>query len=131
MKQETIAGKTMYFCTSETGGPLILFAMYPGAPQEFDHLWECLLNSIPENNFVLMGFEGTDWNREFSPWKGEAAFGEEAFAGGGTDTLVWLKEECIPWLNRTFERNRRPCRIYLSLGGKEERTANRKMASGG
>lgn len=48
--------------------------------------------------YTLIVFEVDDWNAQLSPWQARAAFGDEALAGKGVETLVWLTGRCIPAL---------------------------------
>ena len=48
--------------------------------------------------YTLIVFEVDDWNAQLSPWQARAAFGDEALAGKGADTLAWLTGRCIPLL---------------------------------
>lgn len=164
-----------------TGGPIIFWGMYPHQENEVEHLWESLMEVVPEQDFLLIAFQVEDWNRDFSPWKAPAVFGTEGFPGQGAETLRWLTEECIPYIDQTFETTERErwlvgyslaglfalwaayetevfsgiaccsgslwfqgwdayvrehsfrskCNIYLSLGGKEEKTKNQVMATVG
>ena len=100
---------------------------------------------------MLVAFQVEDWNRDFSPWEALAVFGTEAFAGQGKRTLKWLVEEGVPYIDifsgieccsgslwfkdwEIYMREhtlKRKCSVYLSLGGKEEKTKNAVMATVG
>ena len=61
----------------------------------------------PGQNFMLVAFQVEDWNRDFSPWEAPAMFGTERFSGQGAETLRWLTEECMPYIDQTFDTERR------------------------
>lgn len=173
--------KQLHIMQNGAGGPVIFWGMYPHQANEVEHLWDSLMELVPDQNFLLVAFQVEDWNRDFSPWKAPAAFGTEGFPGQGAETLSWLTEQCIPYIDQTFDTKeqehwivgyslaglfalwaayesdafsgvaccsgslwfqdwdkyvkenalKRRCCIYLSLGGKEEMTKNRVMATVG
>ena len=172
-----VAGKKCDIWQQGSGGPEILWGMYPHEGNELAHMQECLEEMCPAQNFLLAAFQAADWNRDFSPWEAPAAFGKDDFAGGGPETLRWLKEEYVPYLRECYGADRPlfligyslaglfalwaayqsdlfsgiaccsgslwfegwdefvtenevrcECAVYLSLGGKEEKTDNPVMA---
>ncbi|MDE7272069.1 MAG: alpha/beta hydrolase [Lachnospiraceae bacterium] len=140
-----------------------------------------LKKQAPDANFLLTAYESENWNDDFSPWAAPAVFGKEGFGGKANDTLKWLTEYCIPYIEADkpeiarfsvgyslaglfglwvycecekfagavscsgslwyegwldYVRKAAVCRdeknyIYLSLGDKEEKTRNRRMATVG
>ena len=176
-----VADIQLHIVQNGSGGPVIFWGMYPHQQNEVEHLWESLLELVPEQNFLLVAFQVENWNRDFSPWEASAVFGKEGFAGQGLKTLRWLTEECVPHIDRTFGVKDREhwlmgyslaglfalwaayesdvfsgivccsgslwfpdwdhyvrnhviqskCSVYLSLGGKEEKTKNKVMAAVG
>lgn len=172
-----VAGKKCDIWQQGSGGPVILWGMYPHEGNELTHMQECLKEMCPDQNFLLAAFQAADWNRDFSPWEGPAAFGKDDFAGEGPETLHWLTEEYVPYLRERYGADRPlfligyslaglfalwaayqsdlfsgiaccsgslwfegwdefvtenevrcECAVYLSLGGKEEKTDNPVMA---
>ena len=65
-----------------------------------DHDLELIQNEITlikENaaeDFRLIAFKVSDWNRDLSPWKAPAVFGREDFGEGGADTLAEILKFC-------------------------------------
>ena len=53
------------------------------------------MDGIP---FLLVAYEVEDWNDAFSPWEAAAVFGKEGFGGKASDTLKWLVECCMPYI---------------------------------
>ncbi len=72
-------------------------ACIPHQPNEVEHLWESLLELVPEQNFLLVAFQVEDWNPDFFRLgEAKAVFGKEGFAGQGLKKqLRWLTEECV------------------------------------
>ena len=44
-----------------------------------------------EADFCLIAFRVEDWNRDLSPWKAPAVFGNEDFGGGAAETLSTVR----------------------------------------
>lgn len=178
INERLLSGRKLYISQNGTGGPVIFWGMYPHRGNEVEHLRESLMEIAPGQNFMLVAFQVEDWNRDFSPWEAPAMFGTERFSGQGAETLRWLTEECMPYIDQTFDTERRErwlmgyslaglfalwaayecdcfsgiiccsgslwfqdwdiyveehtlhskCKIYLSLGGREEKTKNKVMA---
>ena len=178
INERLLSGRKLYISQNGTSGPVIFWGMYPHRGNEVEHLRESLMEIAPGQNFMLVAFQVEDWNRDFSPWEAPAMFGTEKFSGQGAETLRWLTEECMPYIDQTFDTERRErwlmgyslaglfalwaayeldcfsgiiccsgslwfqdwdiyvkehtlhskCKIYLSLGGREEKTKNKVMA---
>lgn len=178
INERLLSGRKLYISQNGTSGPVIFWGMYPHRGNEVEHLRESLMEIAPGQNFMLVAFQVEDWNRDFSPWEAPAMFGTERFSGQGAETLRWLTEECMPYIDQTFDTERRErwlmgyslaglfalwaayeldcfsgiiccsgslwfqdwdiyvkehtlhskCKIYLSLGGREEKTKNKVMA---
>lgn len=48
--------------------------------------------------FLIVAYESEKWNDDFSPWKAQAAFGNDGFGGNADRTLEWLVNQCIPYI---------------------------------
>lgn len=112
-----IAGKACYIMENKAGGPIILWGMYPHQGNEIEHTWHCLMEAAGEKPFLLAAYQAENWNRDFSPWEAPAAYGGEAFGGGGAETLGWLTGQYIPWLRERFGRERLLFTAGYSLAG--------------
>ena len=53
----SINGVQLHLAQNGTGGPVIFWGMYPHQPNEVEHLWESLLELVPEQNFLLVAFQ--------------------------------------------------------------------------
>lgn len=47
-----------------------------------------------DKDFMLAAFHVSDWNKELSPWKAPAVFGNEDFGNGASDTLMEIVKYC-------------------------------------
>lgn len=161
-----------------TGGPIVFWGTSQHQENEVPRLWDCLMEVVPDSDFLLAVFQAEDWNRDFSPWKAPAVFGIESFSGSGRKTLHWLSDAFVPSIEKQYGGGRQrylagyslaglfslwaayecslfsgvaccsgslwykdwdryvqshhiqsESHIYLSLGGKEEKTRNPVMAA--
>ena len=107
INERLLSGRKLYISQNGTGGQVIFWGMYPHRGNEVEHLRESLMEIAPGQNFMLVAFQVEDWNRDFSPWEAPAMFGTERFSGQGAETLRWLTEECMPYIDQTFDTERR------------------------
>lgn len=49
---------------------------------------------LTDKDFMLAVFHVSDWNKELSPWKAPAVFGNEDFGDGASDTLMEIVKYC-------------------------------------
>lgn len=67
-----------------------------------DH-WQAMPGLLgTDKPWLLIAYEGKDWNRDFSPWPAPAVSGKEDFAGEGGQLLRWLQEACIPYVESAY-----------------------------
>ena len=162
------------------GGPVIYWGTAHGDKQG-EQVASFMADHLGDIPWTLVAYEAENWNRDYSPWALPSVKGESEFTGGAKETLVWLTDMCIPYIENSL-----PCGVssrmvggyslsglfslfafyesrmfdgvascsaslwypgwkeyavgqkapegscvYLSLGRKEEKTRNRKMASVG
>ena len=117
MQKLQIKHKTCYIDQNGSDGPIILWGMYPHRGNEIAHMWECLMETVNDQDFLLCAFQVEDWNGDFSPWKAPAAFGDEDFKGNGLKTLQWLTNDLIPELKTAYGADREFYLIGYSLAG--------------
>ena len=63
------------------------------------------VNYISDNtdaSFVLAAFKINDWNKELSPWKAEAVFGNDDFGDDAEETLKYVTDILIPEINYRY-----------------------------
>lgn len=73
-----------------------------------------------ECTFLLAAYQAEDWNRDFSPWKAPAVFGDRSFSGCAEDTKRWLLEALVPYITEHCGAGMRSSERYLggySLAG--------------
>lgn len=58
-----VAGKRCNIWQHGSGGPVILWGMYPHEGNELAHMQECLEEMSSDQNFLLAAFQAEDWNR--------------------------------------------------------------------
>ena len=122
MQKLQIRQKTCYIEQNGSGGPIILWGMYPHRGNEIAHMWDCLMETVNDQDFLFCAFQVKDWNGDFSPWKSPAAFGDDDFKGNGPKTLQWLMNDLIPRIKSRLRGRQRnlsdrifPCRIVCSM----------------
>lgn len=76
---------------------------------ELQHL--CRLTGGME--LFLIAYRVEDWNRELSPWEAPAVFGDQAFGCGAKDTLHFLTETVISYLQQLCGEGREHT-LYLA-----------------
>ncbi|MCQ2414580.1 MAG: hypothetical protein MJ063_00815 [Lachnospiraceae bacterium] len=80
----------------------------------------------PDLSLTVIACEVKDWNLELSPWKGVSIDGR--ILGGGGSGSFWVDG----WSDYAKTHAlRKKASIYLSLGGKEDKTDNPLMATVG
>ena len=116
MQKLQIKQKACYIEQNGSGGPIILWGMYPHRGNEIAHMWDCLMETVNDQDFLFCAFQVIDWNADFSPWKSPAAFGDEDFKGNGPKTLQWLMNDLIPELKADYGVDRdiflQDCLLY-------------------
>lgn len=117
MQKLQIRQKACYIEQNGSGGPIILWGMYPHRGNEIAHMWDCLMETVNDQDFLFCAFQVKDWNGDFSPWKSPAAFGDDDFKGNGPKTLQWLMNDLIPKLKADYGVDREIYLIGYSLAG--------------
>ena len=59
-----------------------------------------LRKQAASSDWMLIMVPVEDWGHDLSPWKAPAAFGDEEFGDGASETLKFLLEEFIPALDQ-------------------------------
>ena len=67
--------------------------------------------------FNLVTFRINDWNKELTPWTAPPVFGREPFGEGATETLGYVTNELLPFLNSRGMNARRMLLGGYSLAG--------------
>ena len=74
MQKLQIRQKTCYIEQNGSGGPIILWGMYPHRGNEIAHMWDCLMETVNDARyFFSVSFKVKDGMVIFLPWKSPAA----------------------------------------------------------
>ena len=68
-----------------TGGPIIIWGMFPHRENELDNSIEAIRQYVGKTAYTLVAFQVEDWNKEFSPWTSKQL--DASFSGGADATL--------------------------------------------
>ena len=60
-KKLQIRQKTCYIEQNGSGGPIILWGMYPHRGNEIAHMWDCLMETVNNQDFLFCAFQVKDW----------------------------------------------------------------------
>lgn len=99
----TIHNKTCHIYKNERNKgnrrlPVFYWGVGGGSREAVQTVVSYLEEHIPEADFVMAAYETENWNDDFSPWKAPAVFGKEGFGGRAKDTLKWLTEKYMPYI---------------------------------
>jgi len=117
MHEVTIEGKRCFVQQNGEGGPVVLVGMFAFKQQGMEYIWKCLMELAHKANFLLVAFQLENLNRDASPWATHAINGFEPFAGGGRNTLDWVTNKCIPYINENYGPDRKFMIAGYSLSG--------------
>ena len=60
MQKLQIRQKTCYIEQNGSGGPIILWGMYPHRGNEIAHMWDCLMETVNNQDFLFCAFQVKD-----------------------------------------------------------------------
>ncbi len=72
---------------------------------------------LGNDDFFIVAFQIEDWNQELTPWEGKAVFGKVGFGSGAKETLSFILEELIPYIQKNYGSGKRPILAGYSLAG--------------
>ena len=55
-----------------------------------------------DENWCLITVAVKNWNDDLTPWKADPVFGKEGFGDGAGETLSYLTDVLLPWVDRTY-----------------------------
>ena len=103
MEKIELGGKVCYHTGNmESCQKILIWLMGKHEETGMEHMFGSLSPVLKEQNCLFAAWQVEDWNRELSPWKAPASFGDEDFSGRGTQSLDWLTQVCIPYFQRCF-----------------------------
>ncbi len=178
MQQVVIDNKICNFHAKGEKAPVFIYINEPSIPVGARQITEALEQINSNLNYIFVEILINDWDNNLSPWPVKTSNRE--FNGYGLQTLNWIKEKIIPYINNSYKEHediyltgyslsgffalwslyntdifdgavccsgslwypqwtefilnnniKKKSFVYLSLGGKEERTKNPLMASVG
>ena len=114
---QTINNRTTHILHTGNTGPVFVWPFFPHRGDELDHMEDLLNSMLPDFGLTVIACEVKDWNLELSPWKGVSIDG--SILGGGGSGSFWVDG----WSDYAGAHAlRKKTSIYLSLGGKEDKT---------
>ena len=105
----------VYNLVENQTGPIILWGMYSHRKDELEKTKKSIIELAAEKSYMLIAFEVSDWNGEFSPWKSELL--DNSFSGGAIKTLNYLTNELIPAIKTKYGMEREIYLMGYSLAG--------------
>ena len=85
-------------------GPAIYWGIAHDGEELAQRVAGILSDKLFDKPWTLVAYEAKNWNRDYSPWALPSVKGEAEFTGGAKETLVWLTDICIPYIE-----NNLPC----------------------
>ena len=55
-----------------------------------------------DKNWCLITVSVKSWNDELTPWKADPVFGKEGFGDGAAETLAFITDVLMPWVDQTY-----------------------------
>ena len=95
---EHIAGKTCRIWNCGHDGSVIYWGTARRDDNEETAVAELLKEMTKGKSWTLVAYEVEHWNQDFSPWAVPSVFGQEEFTGGAKETMDWLIDQCIPFV---------------------------------
>ena len=108
---EQIGGVCCRMWIQGQGGPVIYWGTAHGEEQG-EHVASLMAEHLGVIPWTLVAYEAENWNRDYSPWALASVKGESEFTGGAKETLVWLTDMCIPYIENSL-----PCGVSSRMVG--------------
>lgn len=102
MREQIIGGKNCYLYDNGEADFFLVQAVNAHELEVLDKEVEIIKALVPNVSFIYAAFLIRDWNKELAPWEAPAVFGKEGFGAGAADTLAFLTETLLPWLNHAY-----------------------------
>ena len=179
MQQIVIDNKICNLHAKGEKAPVFIYINEPSIPVGAEQILEAFNKLNNKNDYIFIEIQIDDWDKTLSPWAVKSINNRE-FEGKGSETLNWIIENIIPYINNNYKEHKeiyltgyslsglfalwgiyntevfdgavccsgslwyprwdefilnnsikKKSFVYLSLGGKEEKTKNPLMASVG
>ena len=102
MQEQIIGGKNCYLYDNGEADFFLIQAVGEHELEMLDKQVELIKDLSSPVSFIYAAFLVRDWNKELTPWEAPAVFGKEDFGAGAADTLAFLTETLLPWLNHAY-----------------------------
>ena len=125
INEEYVIGSRRVYLTGRQGGmseadlvgnsiPVIFWPVSEEHGQSLGEAAEYAATRINESTretdrYVLAAFEVKDWNLELAPWKAEIPEIGQNFGGEGKETLRWIQDAAMPWLQSEATAQEEEC----------------------
>lgn len=96
--EKTIGNKRCYLYTNGEADVHLIQAVDNHDLEVLDREVKFIKELAPGIAFTLTAFLIKDWNNELSPWEAPAVFGRKDFGAGADNTLRYITETLLPWL---------------------------------
>lgn len=112
METININGKTCHIIINGAELPTIYWGEMKNSSETIEKV--LALCEDVKCNYVI--YEAEDWNADFSPW--EFTLNRKmSFSGGGSSTLDWLVNECVPYCEKEYGLTGKRVLCGYSLAG--------------
>ncbi|MCH5257131.1 MAG: esterase [Lachnospiraceae bacterium] len=115
--EQNIGGKRCYIYENDQADNFLIQAIDEHDLELLDREIEIIKELSSNKTFSLAAFLIEDWNEELSPWEAPAVFGNNGFGAGAADTLSFITDTLIPYINNVYMNNSNNSKTYFYLGG--------------
>ena len=116
MNQIIIDKRTCNICSKGENAPVFLYINEPSIPIGAFQITEAFEKINTKSNYIFMEIYVDDWDVNLSPWATSIANGRE-FSGKAKQTLFWINEKIIPFIDNTFKEHEEIFITGYSLSG--------------
>ena len=84
------------------GGPAIYWGTAHDGAELAERVSGIMADKLGDKSWMLVAYEMKNWNQAYSPWALPSVMGEDEFTGGAKETLAWLTDICIPYVEYNY-----------------------------
>ena len=115
--EQIIGGKRCYIYENDQADNFLIQAIDKHDLEVLDKEVEIIKELSSDIPFSLAAFLIENWNDELSPWEAPAVFGNNSFGAGAADTLAFITDTLIPYINNVYTHNGNNSKTNFYLGG--------------
>ncbi|MCH5249747.1 MAG: esterase [Lachnospiraceae bacterium] len=112
--EQVIGGKRCFIYENDQADNFLIQAIDEHDLELLDREVEIIKELSSDIPFSLAAFLIEDWNDELSPWEAQPVFGNNSFGAGAADTLAFITDTLIPYINNVYMNN---SKTNFYLGG--------------